>query len=238
MHVPRLTVAVGLSILATISYAGHDMLKPASLLVPSQFHLRAADQNAAEPHLLANLPEPISTSSFDVGFEVSATRLTHPPAFRLANHISGGTSYPQQMRKNLPFGFDIGASFETLPGSDLQLIGANARYVLVPHSMVLPTIGLRASYSTLNGSDWADVRTRGIDLSLSKGFSLMTPYAGIGSVWVDSDSYEGTGWAQERLHHDKYFVGANFNLPLVNLAVEADRTGSTTSYHAKFGWRW
>jgi hypothetical protein len=236
MHVRRLAAALGLSTLATTSYAEHTLLEQASLLTPSQFRPAAAD---ATPHYRAvGLPAPISTGSADVGFEISATRLTPPQAFRLSSRTSGSTPYSQQVRKDLAFGFDIGASFETLPGSDMQLIAAQARYALVPHSMVLPTIGLRASYSTLNGSDWADVSTRGIDLSLSKGFSLVTPYAGIGSVWVDKDAYDGAAWSQERLHDDKYFVGANFNLRRVNLAVEADRTGDTTSYHAKFGWHW
>jgi hypothetical protein len=236
MHVPRLAATLGLSTLATISYAEQTMLEQASLLTPPQFRLSNAD--ATPRYRAASLPAPISTSRADIGFEISATRLTPTQAFRLSDHNSGGIPPLRQMHKDLPFGFDIGASFENLPGNNMQLIGAHARYALVPHSMVLPTIGLRASYSTLNGSDWADVSTRGIDLSLSKGFSLVTPYAGIGSMWVDREAYEGAGWAQAHLQHDKYFVGANFNLRLVNLAVEADRTGDTTSYHAKFGWQW
>lgn len=240
MHVRRLTAALGLSVLATTSYAESVHFAKLPSLSQSQFRLSSAD---VQP-VLAKRPlapaAPLGTSSFDVGYEVSATRLNHPQAYRLTTRGSSDNlpTSRRHLSKDLPFGFGVGASYDTLPGSDLSLLGAEARYALVPDHQFLPTLGLRASYSTLRGSDWLQVNTRGIDFSVSKGFSLFTPYAGVGSVWVDSDPYEGLGLARERFHEEKYFIGANFNLRVANFAVEADRTGDTTSYHAKFGWRW
>jgi hypothetical protein len=205
-------------------------------LAASRFQLFPETAAAYKP---VTRPSPLSTSSFAVGFDMSATRLVPAQTYRLPG-MGGIALMPSQAHahKDLPFGFDIGAFYGQIPGSGLQVFGAEARYALIPDSMVLPTIGLRASYSTLQGSDRLALNTRGIDLSLSKGFSLITPYAGLGSVWVDSDPHEGMGLAREYLHHDKYFIGANFHLQAMNFAVEADRTGDITHYQARFGWRW
>lgn len=240
MFVRRLTATLGLSVVALGCYAESQHFARLPSLSQPQFRLMSEDLGAALSYKPITPPSPLGTSGFDVGFEVSATRLTHPQAYQLATDSSRDTLYTPRLHlhKGLPYGFDIGASFGTLPGSDVRLIGAEARYALVPDNLFLPTLGLRASYSTLRGSEWLEVNTRGVDLSVSKGFSLFTPYAGVGSVWVDSDPYEGLGLARERFQHEKYFIGANFNLRLMNFAVEADRTGDTTSYHAKFGWRW
>jgi hypothetical protein len=35
----------------------------------------------------------------------------------------------------------------------------------------------------------------------------------------------------------KYYLGANINLAVLNIAVEADKTGEATSYNVKLGWR-
>lgn len=240
MFVRRLAAGLGLLAVATTCYAESQHFGQLPSLSQGQFRLLSADLGAALSHNQLAAPSSLGTDGFGVGFEVSATRLTHPQAYSLATGSDLNTLYAPRLHlhKGLPHGFGVGASFGTFPGSDVRLIGAEARYALVPDNVFLPALGLRASYSTLRGSDWLEVNTRGVDLSVSKGFSLFTPYAGIGSVWVDSDPYDGLGLARERFQHEKYFIGANFNRRLMNFAVEADRTGDTTSYHAKFGWRW
>lgn len=239
MQVRHLTAAFGLSTLALTSYAETDRFAQLPSLSQAEFRLVPQDLSSVPGDRHVALPSPLATSGFDIGFEVSAKRLTHPQAYRLTTDSPYALPTPRlHLRKDLPHGFEIGSSYGNLPGSDLSLIGAEASYSLVSKKLFMPTFGVRASYSTLRGNDWLQISTRGVDLSLSKGFSLVTPYAGIGSIWVDSDPYDGSGLTHERFHHEKYFVGANFNVRDMNVAVEADRTGDTTSYHAKFGWRW
>ncbi len=240
MRVYYFAAAFILGLLSAVSHA-----ELAHAVSPDMRPLTRYPLFAGPPALLspkpATPPAPLSTDSFDVGFDISATRLMHASAYSLTG--MGGNALPLlpsrlQAHTDLPYGFNIGASYGTVPGSDVRLIGAEARYSLIPDSMVLPTIGLRASYSAAKGNNWLEMNTRGVDLSLSKGFSLVTPYVGFGSVWVDSDAYEAMGYARERFHQDKYFVGASFRMYAMNLAVEADRTGDTTHYQARFGWRW
>ena len=76
-----------------------------------------------------------------------------------------------------------------------------------------------------------------VDLSISKGFVMLTPYAGVGQVWVDSSPNAGA-LTQESFTQGKVFAGANLNLGLINFALEADKTGEATSYSLKMGIRW
>ena len=240
MRVRHVLAAIGMCTLAVGSHAEDNHSAALSSLTQQNFRLLSEDLGAALSYHSITPPTSLGLSGFDPGFGLNTGRLTQPQIYRQATSSSEDMLYAPRvhLRKGLPFGFDVGASYGELPGSDLQLIGAEARYALIPRSAVLPTIGLRASYSALRGSESLDLTTRTVDLSLSRGFSLLTPYAGIGTIWVDSTPYKNAGLEREQFSHDKYFIGANVNLRLMNIAVEADRTGDTTSYHAKFGWRW
>jgi hypothetical protein len=103
----------------------------------------------------------------------------------------------------------------------------------------MPAIALRGSYTQLAGVDQLDFNTKGADLSISKGFAMFTPYAGIGKVWVTSTpkNIVGATPSEESLSENKYFVGVNMNFVLINVAVEADKTGDATSYGLKLGFR-
>ena len=65
----------------------------------------------------------------------------------------------------------------------------------------------------------------------------MTPYAGIGEVWVDSKPDVSTGLTDESFQQTKYYAGTNINFVLMDLALEYDNTDSTNSYSVKLGWR-
>src|SRR6266567_4492829 len=96
-------------------------------------------------------------------------------------------------------------------------------------------IGIRGSYTKLSGVDQLELNTRGVDLSISKGFLMFTPYGGIGKVWVDSTPVgtgAATGRTKESFSVNKVFVGLNMNFGLTNLALEADKTGDASSFGA------
>src|SRR3569833_2373599 len=77
---------------------------------------------------------------------------------------------------------------------------------------------------------------KGIEASISKGFAMLTPYAGIGRVWIDSSPNVST-LSSESFQQNKFYVGANLNLALINLALEYDHTGDDNTYGAKLGLR-
>src|SRR5205809_689848 len=78
---------------------------------------------------------------------------------------------------------DLGAA---VPSTNIKLYGGELRYAIGPGGIAMPAIGVRGSYTKLTGVDQLDFDTKGVDLSISKGFTIFTPYAGVGKVWVAS----------------------------------------------------
>jgi hypothetical protein len=72
----------------------------------------------------------------------------------------------------------------------------------------------------------------GLEVSVSRAFSALTPYGGVGAVWLDSNASD---FDEETATVAKYFLGLNFNFRGINFAAEADRTGDATSGTAKVG---
>jgi hypothetical protein len=102
---------------------------------------------------------------------------------------------------------------------------------------VVPAIGIRAAYTKVNGIDQLNLDNKSLELTISKGFLMFKPYAGVGHVWTSSKPDAGLGLARENIGQFRTYVGTNVNLGLVNLAIEADKTGEATSMSAKVGLR-
>ena len=86
---------------------------------------------------------------------------------------------------------------------------------------------------TPSGVDQLSLDTRGIDLSISKGFALLTPYAGIGRAWVNSDPKGIASLHGEKFGLNKGFVGVGTKFLVMNVNLEADKTGDVTAYSIK-----
>jgi hypothetical protein len=138
--------------------------------------------------------------------------------------------------KGLPLGFDVGALYSKVPGTDISFWGVQARYAILKGGVTQPAVGVRASYTKLNGVDELDLHTKGLDISASKGFAMFTPYIGVGRVWVNSDPHV-SNLSNEDFGLNKVFVGAGFKFFLLNLNAEVDRTGPSTAYSLKAGIR-
>lgn len=180
----------------------------------------------------------LGVAGFDLGAEVSATRIEHPSAW---DHASSGTAprtvyVPKvHVHKGLPAGIDVGAFYAAVPDQDFDIWGAEIRYALIDGGVAVPAVGLRATYSQLKGVDRLALNTKGLELGVSKGFTVVTPYAGIGRIWTDADPNGTAGLHGESIANTKLYAGASFNLLLGTLALEADRTGDNLSYSVKVG---
>ena len=87
----------------------------------------------------------------------------------------------------------------------------------------------------MTGMEDMYVTSTGVELSVSKGFNAFTPYAGIGTTWVDGE-YELEG-STSRLTQNKYFMGLQFNLGIFHLSAEAEQSDVESSFRAKSGIR-
>jgi hypothetical protein len=180
-------------------------------------------------------------TGFDLGLAVSATQLENRAVWQKA---AAGAGIPStlpvpmlRVHKGLPYDVDIGVSLAAAPSTNITMLGGELRWAVLPGSAVLPAVALRLSATTLSGVDQLGLNTFGFDVSVSKGFAMLTPYAGVGAVNVKSKPDASTGKASESFNENKVFAGVNVNLGVTNLAFEADRTGKATSYGVKLGFR-
>ena len=206
----------------------------------SDFHALSEDLGAALSYKPLTPTAPLGITGFDVGIAVTDTKLQNRAAFANAGADISNAAVPSlRVNKGLPFGIDVGVMVGAVPSTNIKLYGGELRYAIVSGGVAMPAIGIRGSYTKLTGVDQLDFNTRGVDLSISKGFLMFTPYAGIGKVWVSSapkDLPTSTP-TKESLSLNKAFVGINLNFGLTNLAFEGDRTGEAVSYGAKLGFR-
>lgn len=137
--------------------------------------------------------------------------------------------------KGLPNNIDLDA-FYNKATNNIGVWGAGVRWAFIEGSTVMPAVAIRGSYSALSGVDQLKMNTTGVDLSISKGILMFTPYAGVGKVWVRSTPKDVPGLKRESFSLNRAFAGVNINLG-INLAAEVDRTGDTTSYSVKAGIR-
>lgn len=226
--------------LAVFSNAHAGDLNRLQNLSQSEFHWLTQDLGAAFSYKPLTPTEPLGIAGFDVGVAVEGTNLQHASVYEKAGagDYSGVVAQPSiRINKGLPFNFDIGLMASTALDSNIRVLGGELRYAFVPGNVALPAIGVRAAYTQIIGVNQLDFNTKSLDLSLSKGFAMVTPYAGIGRVWTSGKANDGVALADESPSLNKFFIGANINLGLINLDFEGDRTGSATSYGLKFGFR-
>lgn len=197
-----------------------------------------ADLGAALSYKAIRPAEPMGSLGFDIGFEVTSTSLESDALEQATtDNAPSNLLVPKlHVSKGLPFGFDVGAFYTSVPDSNIGLVGGELSYALLEGGVISPALSLRGTFSRLTGVDELDLTTKGLELSISKGFAFFTPYAGIGQVWIDSGTNVIT-LEDESLTKSKYFLGFNLNLGLMNIAAETEQTGDNTSTSAKIGVR-
>jgi hypothetical protein len=233
----------GITLLAAVqtSYAASD-LDQIDELAQDQFKSLSKDLGSALSYKAIAPAEPLGILGFDVGVEVTVTELSS--ADKWAAAVGGDAidylPVPKvHAHKGLPFGFDVGLMYTSVPTTNIKLLGGEVRYAIISGNVAIPAVAVRGTFTKLSGVDQLDFTTKGLELSVSKGLTLLTPYAGIGYIWSDSTPHVGStvNLEKESISQAKLYVGANLNLGLLNFAGEVDQTGDNKSYSVKVGWR-
>jgi len=226
-----------------------DIFNDANAVAQAKFDALSEDFGAALSYKAITPAEPLGLIGFDVGLEISGTQLEGVDEWGEALDTDIGLlPLPKlHIHKGLPFGIDLGAVYSQVPTTDIQYMGGEIRYSFISGNIAIPAIAVRGTYTQVIGIDELDFSTMGAELTVSKGFLMATPYAGIGQVWVNSKldySYEQSGVqvpvkleASDDLSLFKYFIGLNFNLGLMNIVAEMDQTGDAITYSGKLGFR-
>ena len=212
-------------------------------LVQTEFKSFSQDLGAALSYKAVSPAEPMGLTGFDIGLEVTGTELNHSDIWDKASSGSAPSTVPipkLHVIKGLPFNIDVGAIYTKVPSTNISLFGGELRYAFLEGGVATPAVAIRGTFTKLSGVDQLDLSTKGLELTASKGFAILTPYAGIGQVWVDSkpqSSAATAGLKDESFQQTKYFVGTNINFGLLNIDLDYDNTDSTNSYTVKLGWR-
>ena len=225
-------------VLLGISAAHANDFTTLGALGQGDFHDLSKDLGAAMSYKGVTPATPLGVVGFDVGVEVTDTKLENSAAFSRAG--AGSPSHlvmPKlHVYKGLFGGLDIGAFVAGASEVNATLFGADLRYALLDDTLVAPAVALRLSGTKASGLGDLSLATGALDIMVSKKFTALTPYLGAGVMRVQAKA-RGTGLAQERFDESRVFGGLNANLVGGNFAVEAERTGANTSLSAKLGLR-
>lgn len=179
--------------------------------------------------------EPLGITGLNMAVSTTYSHLIQKDEYR--NAISGSVNNfiysAVHVHKGLPWGIDIGGYLSHGIDNNIRHRGLELRYAVLDGGIVTPAVGLRLSASQLSNIDDLDLSTQGIDLSISKGFAVFTPYAGAGLVRVMGK----TAAHSESVSLNKVFFGVGLNLLTLNVNLEYDKTGNVPSYSAKLGLR-
>ena len=211
------------------------------LLTQSEFRALSEDLGATMSYKALVPAESLGVVGFDVGVGLTATELQHRDVWSKA---AAGADAPKALPlasvrvvKGLPFHIDVGAALSRVPTTSATTVGGELRWAFVPGGVLTPAVAVRLSHAQLSGIDQLKASSTGLDVSISKGFLFVTPYLGVGSVNTRTQVTGTTALKAERFRQTRVYGGANVNLGLVNLAVEADKTGDASSVGLKAGLR-
>jgi len=179
---------------------------------------------------------PLGISGFDVS---GSTSLTNTQAGSAWNKVSGDSmdqliQTKLSISKGLPGSWDVGGFVAKVSSTNISVTGVHVKYALLEGNAITPAIAVRGSHSRMGGVSGMALNNTGLDVLISKGFVGFTPYAGVGTVYTNATA---TGKADESFSQAKSFVGVSWNILLLNLSAEYDRTGKNASVGIKAGVR-
>ncbi len=179
---------------------------------------------------------PLGLSGFDVSLSAFITKIHDGSSWTKASGDSDSYAISNKlsMSKGLSGGWDVGGYVSKVASSNVSAAGVHVKYALLEGNAITPAIALRGSHSRMGGVSGMSLNNSGLDVLISKGFVGFTPYAGVGTVYT---SAKATGQSNESFSQGKSFVGVSWNVLLLNLSAEYDRTGENTSVSLKAGLR-
>jgi hypothetical protein len=229
------------AMLAPVAAHAYDFDSLNLLTSQAEFKQVAKDLSGALAFKAMAPAEGLGIVGFDISASVGATSLESRELLKRAagNNDDVPDALPTatlRIQKGLPLDIDIGAAYTVIPGTSASAVSGEIKWAFVSGGTLTPALAVRAFYTRMNGLGDMKLQSQGADLSISKGFTLATPYAGIGVVGSKASTESGQ-WAKESYTQGRVFAGVNLNFAVLNVGVEADRTGDNNSLGVKLGWR-
>ena len=210
------------------------------VLNQQEFRMLSEDLGGALSYRPQTPTEPLGFPGLDLGIAFTAAKIKNEEILERATTDDMPSALPipsLRAHVGLPLGFDVGALYSKVPGSNINYYGGELKWAFVPGGTAWPAFGVRGAFTRVTGVDQMDLDTKSVDLSISKGIAFATPYGGVGRVWVKSDPKGTAGLQKEEFELDKVFIGIGFTVVALNLNLEADKTGDVSALSAKLGLR-
>lgn len=240
----KVIIAVLLVLSASVPALAETKISLPAGFGQEQFKFLSRDLGLAISYVPLAPAEPLGgvLPHVDAGIAVTGVQIdTKKDYWQLVESVSG-----DKIPSTLPFPkfhiqvglpvvpIDLGYVYSSIPGTNIKYMGGEVKYAFLKGGVATPAVALRAAYTKLSGIDDLDINTKSLDLSISKGFLIFTPYAGYGLVWIESKEKSPlVTLKDESLTEGKGFVGAKITFfPLMNLVVEAD-FAKVNSYSAR-----
>ncbi|HWI40968.1 MAG TPA: hypothetical protein VNX25_05715 [Verrucomicrobiae bacterium] len=201
---------------------------PALALDQAAFRTASKELGAALSFHKVAPAAPLGITGFDAGAEVSLIRVDDAALAEVLDEagVPSNLYMPRlRARKGLPFGIDVGAMYAYAPETDIRVIGAEVSKALLEGGIATPALSVRGSYTRLTGVDQLHLQTVGVDASISKGFVIVTPYAGGGMTYVHSDPKGDLAGAvgEEKIWQPRVFAGVQLvPFPLFRLTADVE----------------
>src|SRR3989441_8032913 len=186
---------------------------------------------------------PLGILGLDAGVEATAVKIAKDSSFwQRAVGNGNPPSYlaiPRlHVQKGLPFDLDIGASYTSVPSTNVSIIGGEFKWAILEGGAAMPAVGLRISGTKRFGGSEVHLETYRADLSISKGFLFLIPYAGVGQLLVNSRTNSAAIRAangadfRETENLTKGFVGLKIAPPVLPLSLVAEADFSTVTAYS------
>lgn len=199
---------------------------------------------AAESIFASPVDAPAQTGlfNFEIGIAAAAIEVDESEAYwqkSVADDVlvDGRLLVPRLVvTKGIGFA-TLSASYGAVNDTDARVLGGSIDLPLLRGGILRPTLAVRGVYSVLQGVDEADLTTYGVQALVGKGFGPLTPFAGYGRMFAQSEGrIEVPTFApvvlESDIDQDLLTVGAKLDLALVKLVIEGNR-GEQWRYGAR-----
>lgn len=173
--------------------------------------------------------KPLGWIGFDVWADVAVTpdfedEVATPEGTALTDDPPGGYLgiYRVGARKGLPGGFDVGAAFGKAYDSDLELLSGELSWAILEGGLAVPALGIRVTGQRATG-DAYELRQLGAEVLISKGFTVLTPYAGAGYARSESTFDRLGGDLEIESDHGFVYGGVILNLWVPKITFEVEQ---------------
>jgi hypothetical protein len=207
-------------------------------LTQGQFNLLAEDVGSALSYTGGSAGATLSLPGIDLSYAFGASRIQNRAIWEQARTSGSVSTYLPLSTLgavvHLPFNLDLAGQYVVAHSTDLRVAGAQLRWGFLPETLTTPSMSATLSYSRLLSRDDISFDSVGIGLGISKKLLVVTPYGGVGRFWSKTKATNVPTLRTVSNQHNRVYVGVRFNF-LLNFAIEASRTGNSTTYGINYG---